>query len=301
MLDGTPTSVIERRRLLRQLPAPIPAAGLLAYEHERELALARSPECRANYARYLKSRRREAVVDYLPIKLDIENVSRCNYRCTMCAVSDWHKGTRAEDLSLEAFRRLIDEQTGLVEIKLQGLGEPVMQGDDYFAVIRYARSKHIWVRTTTNASLLHLKNNCRDLIDTDVNEVQISVDGASKASFETIRRGANFERVCSNIRQINAYCKEKGVTRTKMWTVVQKANRHELTDLVALGADLGFTCQVFSLELTDWGLDRWRDLNGDASVAVELDPDFLLGLVERARDLGVRLEFWNATSKYSVT
>jgi hypothetical protein len=30
-----------------------------------------------------------ALVDYYPIKLDIENVSRCNFRCTMCAVSDW--------------------------------------------------------------------------------------------------------------------------------------------------------------------------------------------------------------------
>jgi hypothetical protein len=79
----------DRQRALRGLPVPEPAAGLAAYEHERELALSRSPECRANYERYLASRRRGAVVDYYPIKLDIENVSRCNFRCTMCAVSDW--------------------------------------------------------------------------------------------------------------------------------------------------------------------------------------------------------------------
>jgi pyrroloquinoline quinone biosynthesis protein E len=106
-----------RQRALRRLPAPEPAAGLRAYERERELALARSPERAANYARYLTSRRRSAVVDYYPIKLDIENVSRCNFRCTMCVVSDWNKGKRAADLSLAAFR-LIDKQIGLVEIKL---------------------------------------------------------------------------------------------------------------------------------------------------------------------------------------
>ena len=91
---------VEWQRLLRALPLPEPAAGVEAYDKERELALTRSPECRANYARYLASRRRSADVDYLPIKLDIENVSRCNLRCTMCAVSDWHKGQRAADLTL---------------------------------------------------------------------------------------------------------------------------------------------------------------------------------------------------------
>ena len=113
---------------------------------ERELALAADPRCRENYEKYIASGRRNAKVDYLPIKLDIENVSRCNFRCTMCVVSDWPKGQRAADLTLDAFKALIDEQYGLVELKLQGLGEPTMQGDDFFAMIRYARQRNIWVR-----------------------------------------------------------------------------------------------------------------------------------------------------------
>jgi pyrroloquinoline quinone biosynthesis protein E len=290
----------DSQRALRGLPAPEPAAGLAAYEHERELALSRSPECRANYECYLASRRRGAVVDYYPIKLDIENVSRCNFPCTMCAVSDWLKGQRAADLSLESFRQLIDEQIGLVEIKLQGLGEPTMQRDDYFAMIRYAREKHIWVRTTTNASLLHLKDNYRKMIDADVNELQISVDGASKEVYEGIRRGPNYERVMANIALINRYARERGVERTKMWTVVQQANLHELEKLIDLAADLGFSNQVFSVELTDFGLARWHEINAAASAEQNLDIDILLGFVERGKQRGVRVRFWNTTSKYST-
>jgi pyrroloquinoline quinone biosynthesis protein E len=218
----------------------------------------------------------------------------------MCAVSDWHKGQRAADLSLDAFRRLIDEQIGLVEIKLQGLGEPTMQRDDYFAMIRYARAKHIWVRTTTNASLLHLKDNYRKMIDADVNELQISVDGASKQVYEGIRRGANYERVMANIALINRYGRERGVERTKMWTVVQQANLHELEALVDLAAELGFGNQVFSLELTDFGLARWHEINAAASAEGNLDIDFLLRLVERGKERGVRVRFWNTTAKYST-
>ena len=134
------------RRQLRELPAPEPAASIEAYRRERELALASSLRRRENFERYTRSSRRSATVDYLPIKLDIENISRCNFRCTMCVVSDWPKGKRGEDMSLEEFQRLIDEQYGLVEIKLQGIGEPTMQGDVFFEMIKYARARHIWVR-----------------------------------------------------------------------------------------------------------------------------------------------------------
>jgi MoaA/NifB/PqqE/SkfB family radical SAM enzyme len=289
-----------RQRAFLALPSPEPAAGTEAYLHERELALARSPECRANYERYQAFRRRGTQPDYLPVKLDIENVSRCNFRCTMCTVSDWHHGQRASDLKLEDFKRLIDEQIGLVEIKLQGLGEPTMQRDDYFAMIRYARAKHIWVRTTTNASLLHLKGNHRKMIDSGVNEVQISIDGATREVFESIRRGSVFERVKSNCKLINAYSREVGVERTKMWTVVQRANWHQLEDLVDVAAELGFTNQVFSLDVSDWGTQLWHDRNELVDVEKDLDHNRLFRLIELGKERGIRVRFWVVTQKFST-
>jgi pyrroloquinoline quinone biosynthesis protein E len=287
-------------RAFLALPSPEPAAGTWAYVRERELALSRSPECRVNYQRYQAFKRDGVKLDYLPVKLDIENVSRCNFRCTMCTVSDWHHGQRAGDLKLEAFKRLIDEQIGLVEIKLQGLGEPTMQRDDYFAMIRYAREKHIWVRTTTNASLLHLKNNYRTMIDSDVNEIQISIDGATKDVFESIRRGSMFERVKSNCKLINAYSREVGVERTKMWTVVQRGNWHQLDDLVDTAAELGFTNQVFSLDVSDWGSRQWRERNALVDVEDELNHEGLLQLVDRGKERGVRVRFWVVTQKFET-
>ena len=60
--------------------------------------------------------------------------SICNFACSMCAVSKWDKGRRAADLALPHFLALLEEQVGLVEIKLNGIGEPLMQGDDYFGI-----------------------------------------------------------------------------------------------------------------------------------------------------------------------
>ena len=294
----SPASLQKRR--LRDLPRPEPAGGAGYYAAEREKALAFDTRRRDNYRRYLDSARRSAAVDYLPIKLDVENVSRCNFRCTMCVVSQWDKGRRAEDLSLDDFKALIDEQYGLVEIKLQGIGEPTMQGDDFLEMIRYARSKCIWVRTTTNASRLHLKETYRKLIDCDPNEVQISIDGADKATFEAIRQGSVFERVVENCKLINAYCREVGVRRTKMWTVVQRKNVHQLEALVDIAKEAGFANMVFSLDMHGWADDELFARNREQMVEETIDIGRLFGLIERGRALGIDVWFWNVGEKYST-
>lgn len=280
------------------LPRPEPSAGLAAYEAERNARLVFDPRCCENFQRYQRNRR-SATVDYLPIKLDIENVSRCNFACTMCAVSTWPHRRRAGDMTLDQFKALIDEQHGLVEIKLNGLGEALMQGDDYFEMIRYARERRIWVRMTTNASLLHVRSNYRKLIDSGVNEIDISVDGCRKETFEAIRLGGNFRIVTRNCKLLNDYARSLGIVRTKMWTLVQEANHRDLYEHVSLAADLGFENCVFSLQLHGWGNNALSARN--AGVQVSLDHDYLYGLIEHGNMLGVKVRFWDVSEKFDAS
>jgi len=286
---------------LRALPRPEPSAGLEAYERELRATLALSPRKRANYEAYQRSKRRSAHVDYLPIKLDIENVSRCNFACTMCVVSRWPKGQRAHDMSLDEFKRIIDEQYGLVEIKLNGLGEALMQGDTYFEMIKYARSKRIWVRMTTNASLLHLNENHKKLIDSGVNEIDISVDGPDKQSFEDIRRQSTFEHVVRNCKLLNDYASSLGIIRTKMWTLVQEGNYKRLPELVDVAAKMGFAHFICSLNLHGWGDPELEARNKAVTVEKRLDPDHLMGLVRQGESLGVKVRFWSVADKFETT
>lgn len=289
---------VEEGEPLGDLPTPEPVPDLQAFLRERRICLSRSPERLDHYISYMRADRRQAEVSYLPIRLDFENVSRCNFHCTMCTVSDWPKNQRAADMPVEEFKRIIDDLPGLVEIKLQGLGEPTLQRDDYFEMIRYARARHIWVRTTTNASLLHLHDNHRKLIDSDVNEVQISIDGADKATFEAIRRGSVFERVVDNCKLINRYCDDLGVVRTKMWTVLQRGNRHQLPQLVDLAAEMGFRSMVFSLNLNDFGLEHWRERNNAVTVENEFTHAEAMDLMAQGERYGIAVRFWRVAEKY---
>lgn len=284
---------------LDALPRPTPALGMAAYRAEREAALNHSTACRQNYEAFLREGR-VAGPSYWPIKLDIEPISRCNFACQMCAVSEWEKGTRAKDLALEHFCAILESQPGLVEIKLQGLGEPLLLGDDFFQMIRVARKRRIWVRTTTNASRLHLQDKAFKLIESGVNEIQISIDGATKDTFQNIRRQSRFEVVVNNCALINRVCDERERPVTKSWTVVQSANVHELEQIVDLVQSLGFRSHVFSLDLHGWGDAYLSEVNATKRVDREISTGRLKGLIDRGREQGLKVEFWSINEKFST-
>lgn len=258
-----------------------------------------SPKRAWNYWKYKRARRTK-VLNYLPVEMDIEPVSRCNFHCTMCEVSEWKKFKRADDLDLDKFRQIIDSQYGLYSIKIQGLGEPLLARDSFFEMIRYARSKYIWVRTTTNASLLHLHDNYKKLVDSGVNEVQVSFDGATKETFEKIRRGSKFEQVVANCRTLNEYCQEKKVRPTRMWVLVQTANVHEFFQFVDLAHDMKFKRMSFSLALHGFGVERWIEANETRNASDQVTTEMCEKAMARGRELGVDVSFWNATEKYST-
>ena len=281
---------------LRTLPRPAPDRAF--YDATLEAGFRNFPRRRENYLKYEAARRGE-VVDHAPIRLDIENVSRCNYHCTMCQVSDWPGLKRAEDMSLADFRQLLDDQYGVVEIKLQGMGEPFM-GTCYAEMIADARARDIWVRSTTNGSLLHLDDNYRRVIDADICELQVSIDVASRETYEAIRRGGRFERVTENCRLLNRYARDVHRKRTRMWTVVQQGNYQELRRFPALAADLGFERLTLSLDLNDWGQDRWRAVNDPLDVHRRLDAPLAQELIEAGQARGVEVTFWVIDEKYDT-
>jgi pyrroloquinoline quinone biosynthesis protein E len=183
---------------------------------------------------------------------------------------------------------------------LQGIGEPTLQRDDLYEMIKYARASHIWVRTTTNASLLHLNDNYKKLIDADTNEVQISIDGADAETFEAIRRGGVFKQVAANCKLINDYQKAKGVCRTKMWTVVQRGNVHQLEALVDLAAELGFASHVMAFNVNDWGLEGWKERKERLSARDLIGLERMLALVDRGTAQGVAVQYWDTIDTYGT-
>ena len=289
--------MIDKTLKTSRLPAPSPDKAL--YNSVLSSGFDAYPKRQGNYNIFINSNR-NSDLNYLPIKLDIENVSRCNYHCTMCSVSEWHKLTRARDMTLDEFKNLIDEQYGLVEIKLQGLGEPFLS-KDFIPMVKYARKKHIWVRSTTNASLLDRNENYKNIIDADICELQVSIDGATKETFEKIRAGSRFEKVVKNSTMLNEYASKINRHRTRAWTLVQRGNFNELKDIVLLCAEMGFKRLTFSLDVED---TAWTKTGRSHIKNIDRKDKFNLDIAWDLVDIGennnVEITFWMTFDKFET-
>jgi len=277
------------------LPYPHPDEEL--WDSVMKAGFEKYPERLKNFERSKIVDRNEEI-DFLPVRLDIENVSRCNYHCTMCQVSDFTNLKRSRDMTFEEYKRLIDGLTNsLTEIKIQGMGEPLL-GKCYFDMIQYARERHIWVRTITNGSVLKGKENYKRIIDSDVSELHVSIDGCDKGVYENIRRGGNFEKVCNNCKLLNDYAKSVGKDRTRMWAVIQRENYHQIEEFPVLAAELGFSRLTLSLDLTDWGQDSWTEITSKIDTHNQMTAELAQRIIDAGSKLGVEVTFWYIDEKY---
>lgn len=92
----------------------------------------------------------------LPRFLQIEPVGQCNLRCRMCPIqfrADGSPGGPPAFMGFDTFRALLDQFTGVTELHLQGLGEPLLH-PRFFDMVRHAVARGVTVSTNTNLTVL---------------------------------------------------------------------------------------------------------------------------------------------------
>ncbi len=286
-----------------EMPWTKPVAGEDFYNQRVAERLAFSSKTEENYNRYLrwkKSGDYSKVVDFTPIAGHISPISRCNFKCTMCSVADFKNGKRCEDMSVELFEKRLDELFGLIQISLVGLSELLMLSDSLEHMLKLCRDRQIWTTIATNGSLLHQRNWIERLAHLNLDEIVVSIDGVTKTTFEAIRVGSNFKRVYDNTKNLNKQFDLAGIRpkRTKMQTVLQARNRHELYEFIPLARDLGFSAISFETEPFDWGSITWREKN--SVITGILTSAEINALVKQGKDFEVEVGFVEIVQRYST-
>ena len=254
------------------------------------------PKRKENYEQF-KNSNKKIEINYMPIKIDFDLISKCNLTCSLCQIETIRNTERAnKKLSFSFFKDVIDEQYGLIEIKVQGIGEPFLN-KDFIKMVEYASSKYIWVRSTTNGTLLHTNNNYKKIIDANIGELQISIDGAVKETFEKIRKGANFEQVCDNCKLINEYCEYIGNDRTRMWVVVQKENFDQIKLFPKFAKQLGFKRLTFSMDIHGWGQEKYDKMRKEYNVLNFINQQILNEILIASNEVGIDTTFYISSHK----
>jgi len=202
-------------------------------------------------------------LSYKPITMDIEPTTGCNFRCTMCQVSD--ENFISKNLNFEVFKKFIDQNKQLLKIKLQGMGEPLVN-NNFYKMVDYASQSGICSEITTNGSLLNEKN-INFLKKSQLSRITISMDGATKETFENIRVKSNFDTVVDNSINLVKQFKRKIIRpEISAWCTLQKKNIFEAEKIFDLCSDIGFDKLTYQIHLTDWGKLEWREKNNKQQI-----------------------------------
>lgn len=169
--------------------------------------------------------------------LQLEPTNKCNLKCKMCH-RNFMSLPNIGELNFDNFKKIVDPLLPyLHHVWLQGLGEPFLC-KDIFKMIKYLKRRNLYVNTVTNATLLN-KDVCEKIISSGLDEISISIDGATAETFERIRVGANFEEITRNVQNLTSLIKGSRNLKVVAFSVAMKDNIHELPDLVDLIHKLG--------------------------------------------------------------
>jgi len=173
------------------------------------------------------------LIDPFKRKISYVRVSvtdRCDFRCTYCMSEDMEFLPKKDVLSLEELDRLCNTfiDLGVKKLRITG-GEPLVRKNimHLFKSLGKKLGKGLEELTlTTNGS--QLTRYSKDLFDSGIRRINISLDSLDKNKFKKITRIGDFDKVIQGIMAAN-----KAGLKIKINTVALKGiNDNEILDLV---------------------------------------------------------------------
>jgi short-subunit dehydrogenase/MoaA/NifB/PqqE/SkfB family radical SAM enzyme len=167
----------------------------------------------------------------------VESSIACNLRCIMCPWEGVRQNTENRGhMSQAVWEALVPYLTDVKSIDFTGGGEPLLQ-KNLLSWITQAKTAGCHSGFLTNGLLLN-KEIAERLIDTGIDWIGISMDGADKETYETIRLGSDFEKVCHNIKMLS----DRKLNHRPLLMinfVIMNTNVHQMEEMIRLADRLG--------------------------------------------------------------
>jgi radical SAM protein with 4Fe4S-binding SPASM domain len=234
-----------------------------------------------------------------PFMLQIEPTNVCNLKCPLCPAGKGKLGRKAQHMSLETYKSIIDDmERYLMILILWDWGEPFMN-PDFPEMIRYASERDIRTVTSTNAQFLKNQAYVESILKSGLSTLIVAVDSACEHGYEDYRKGGSLDSTLSGLQKLIETKKRVGSnTMINMRMVIMKSNEHELPKIRRLARKIG--ADWFSVKTVHLGYD---ETTPDSEV-VAIDPRYRYyaykpGTYERIRiDIKCR-KCWETASIYS--
>ena len=166
-------------------------------------------------------------------KISIDASTICHLKCPECSTS---KGIIRNGiigsgiLSNDNFKKIVDCNSNIKEIELSNWGE-IFLNPDLIKIIKYAYDKNVKLTAGNGVNFNTIDSNTLEaLVIYKFGYLNISIDGASQETYSQYRIGGNFEKVISNIRELNKLKEQHKTIYPKLsWQFILFGhNEHEI-------------------------------------------------------------------------
>ena len=216
--------------------------------------------CNAKQCAYFKQdggegfipQRQDDQIRHLRLAID----DSCNLRCPSCRTNlIFHKEGSAYRLGIRLADRIIEwlqSYTMEVKVHIGSDGDPFASHVYRHFMEQVPERDNIKYSMLTNGLMFKEFHTRVPYVIRNLNELGVSIDGASKETYEKLRLGGRWDKVNENLESI-ADAKQKHGFKFILYFVVQKDNHHEMDAMLGLGERYGADRVNFSL-IEDWGV-----------------------------------------------
>lgn len=172
-----------------------------------------------------------------PLILMIEPTNFCNFNCPLCDRGAGKLNRPEGFMSPSQFESLIAAAGNNLKLALLwNQGEPLLN-KNFTQMVRAAKKRGIFCVVSTNGSLLD--KFARDIVDSGLDELIVSLDGAKAETFNLYRRGGDFRSIIEGVKKVVRLRSGKSTPLISLQFLLLKHNTAEIADFKKLAADIG--------------------------------------------------------------
>ncbi len=136
-----------------------------------------------------------------PYVIFVDPINLCNLKCPLCPTGTGSLQRAQGQMSLDEFKHVIDHVSPWAyEVVLYNWGEPLMNRQ-IFEMVDYARSKNLGTSMSSNLTVVR-PGAIDALLESGLENLSISIDGASQETYGKYRVGGDFSKVMANLRAL---------------------------------------------------------------------------------------------------